>query len=43
MATHSSILVWENPMERRVWWATVHGIAKDLATKPPPLPSTSCR
>ena len=19
---------WENPMDRRAWWATVHGIAK---------------
>ena len=28
-----------NPMERRVWWATAHGVARvehDLATKPPP-------
>ena len=28
-----------NPMDRGVWWATVHGIARvrhDLATKPPP-------
>ena len=28
MATHSSILAWENPMDREAWWATVHGIAK---------------
>ena len=29
MATHSSILAWtENPIDRRTWWATVHGIAK---------------
>ena len=28
MATHSSILAWENPMDRGAWWATVHGIAK---------------
>ena len=27
-ATHSSILAWENPMERGAWWATVHGVAK---------------
>ena len=36
MATLSSILV-RNPMDRGVWWATVHGGAKvqqDLATKP---------
>ena len=26
MATHSSIL--ENPMDRGVWWATVHGFTK---------------
>ena len=28
MATHSSILAWEVPMDRGVWWATTHGIAK---------------
>ena len=22
----------ENPMDRRVWWATVHGVAKELDT-----------
>ena len=36
MATHSSIFAWEiNPMDRRDWWATVHGVTKDsdLATK----------
>ena len=26
MATHSSILAWRIPMERGVWWATVHGV-----------------
>ena len=25
MATHFSILAWKNPMNRRAWWATVHG------------------
>ena len=28
-------------MDRRAWWATVHGVARvghDLATKPPPSP-----
>ena len=25
MATHSSILAWENPMDRGAWWPTVHG------------------
>ena len=28
MATYSSIFAWRIPMDRRVWWATVHGIAK---------------
>ena len=28
MATHSSILAWRIPMDRGVWLATVHGIAK---------------
>ena len=28
MATHSSILAQENPMEIGVWQATVHGVAK---------------
>ena len=28
MATHSSILTWKNPMDRRAWWAVVHGVAK---------------
>ena len=28
MATHSSILVWKNPMDGGAWWATVHGVAK---------------
>ena len=31
MATHSSILAWRMPMHRGVWWATVHGVASDLA------------
>ena len=25
MATHSSVLAWRIPMDRGVWWATVHG------------------
>ena len=35
MVTHSSILVWENPMDRGAWWATFHGVRvrQDLATK----------
>ena len=28
MATHSSILAWENPMDRGAWWATVQGSHK---------------
>ena len=29
MATHSSILAWKiHPMDRGVWQATVHGVAK---------------
>ena len=28
MATHSSIPAWKNPMDRGVWWATVHGVTK---------------
>ena len=29
MATHSSVLAWENPMDRGAWWATVHGVRKN--------------
>ena len=42
MATHSSILAVENPMDRGAWQATVHGVARvvhDLVTKPLPPPS----
>ena len=28
MATHSSILAGRIPMDRRTWWATVHGVAE---------------
>ena len=28
IATHSSILCLENPMDRGAWQATVHGVAK---------------
>ena len=28
MATHSNILAWRIPIDRRVWWATVHGVAE---------------
>ena len=30
MATHSSILAWRIPMDRAVWRAIVHGVAKSL-------------
>ena len=30
MATCSSILAWENPMDRGAWWAAVHGASKEL-------------
>ena len=26
MATHSSILVWKNLIDREAWWAAVHGV-----------------
>ena len=29
MATHLSILVWEIPMDRGAWGATVHRVAKE--------------
>ena len=29
MATHSSVLAWRILMDRRVWWATVSGVAKN--------------
>ena len=35
----------ENPMDRGAWQTTVHGVARagqDLATKPPPPPSSVC-
>ena len=28
MKTHSSILTWENFMDRGAWWASIHGVAK---------------
>ena len=28
MATHSSILTWETPMDKGAWQATVDGVAK---------------
>ena len=29
MATYSSTLGLENPMDRGAWWATVHGVIKE--------------
>ena len=31
MATHSSILAWNNLMDRGAWWAVVHGVIKSWA------------
>ena len=31
MSTHSSILAWENPMERESWQATAQGVSKSWA------------
>ena len=28
-ASHSSILAWRIPMDRKAWWAAVHGVAKN--------------
>ena len=32
MAMHSSIFAWKIVMDRGAWWATVHGIIKELDT-----------
>ena len=32
MATHSSILCRENPMDKEAWWATVHSVSKESDT-----------
>ena len=32
MATHSSILALQNPMNRGAWWAPVHGVNTELDT-----------
>ena len=28
MVTHSNILAWRILMDRRTWWAIIHGVAK---------------
>ena len=28
MATYSSVIAGKNPMNRRAWWAIVHGVAR---------------
>ena len=28
MAVHSSVFVWDSPMDRGAWWITVHGVAR---------------
>ena len=28
MATHSSILAWRIPIDKRAWWATLHGVSE---------------
>ena len=33
MATHSSILAGNNPINRGAWWATVHGVAKSCTRR----------
>ena len=32
MATHSSTLAWENPMDRGAWRGTARGVGKELDT-----------
>ena len=33
MATHSSVLAGENPMDRGAWWAMVHGVSESDMTE----------
>ena len=28
MATHSSTLAWDNPVDKEAWWVTVHEVEK---------------
>ena len=41
MATHSSILAWDNPMVRGAWRATVHGVTQSR-TQLKPLSTQTC-
>ena len=44
MATPSSILAWRIPVDRKAWWATVHGlqtVGHNLVTAP--LPSSNMK
>ena len=43
-STHSSILAWRIPVDRKAWWATVHGlqtVGRNLVTAP--LPSSNMK
>ena len=33
MATHSSVLAWRIPIDRRAWQATVHGVTESDMTE----------
>ena len=33
MASHFSILAWENSTDRGVWWATVHQVDESVVTE----------
>ena len=37
MATHSSILAWRIPMDRRAWRDTVHGVTKNQSQEAPEM------
>ena len=32
MASHSSVLAWRISMDGAAWWATAHGVTKELGT-----------